>query len=92
MRGGRTRVSQYVAIAGLSGLNRNQNLLAGGAESIITVSGVVYKVHTFTATGSLTVAPYASIGSVEYLVVAGGGGGRKKSDALAAAVAVRAVW
>jgi predicted Rossmann-fold nucleotide-binding protein len=87
MRGGRTRVSQYVAIAGLSGLNRNQNLLAGGAESIITVSGVVYKVHTFTATGSLTVAPYASIGSVEYLVVAGGGGG---GNMTAVAAAVRA--
>ena len=74
MRGGRTKVSQYVRFTGLSGLSRAQNLLVGGKESIITVSGTVYKVHEFNATGTLEVAPFATLRNVEALVIAGGGG------------------
>jgi hypothetical protein len=50
---------------------------SGGIESLITVSGVVYKVHQFRSIGSdaLIVNDSGSDGIVEYLVVAGGGGG-----------------
>jgi hypothetical protein len=45
---------------------------AGGTESNVTISGIVYKLHTFTSSGTLTVS---SGGEFEYLVIAGGGGG-----------------
>lgn len=49
----------------------------GGIESIITVSGITYRLHVFTAIGSntLTINDSGSDGIVEYLVVGGGGGG-----------------
>ena len=68
MRGGRTRVSQYVAA------NNKANLLSGGVESYVQVGGVLYKVLTFTSTGTLSVTTLGAV-NAEYLVVAGGGGG-----------------
>lgn len=44
----------------------------GGTVTNINVSGVNYRVHTFTSSGTLTVS---TGGVVECLVVAGGGGG-----------------
>ena len=50
--------------------------IIGGDETTITENNVIYKVHTFTATGILTVTSADNnIASVECLVVAGGGGG-----------------
>ena len=50
--------------------------IIGGDETTITENNVIYKVHTFTATGILTVTSADNnIASVEYLVLAGGGGG-----------------
>ena len=50
--------------------------IIGGDETTITENNVTYKVHTFTATGILTVTSADNnIASVEYLVLAGGGGG-----------------
>lgn len=46
-------------------------LFTGGTESDITIGGVTYRVHRFTASGTLTLV---EAGEVEYLVVAGGGG------------------
>jgi hypothetical protein len=45
---------------------------SGGTESNVTISGIVYKLHTFTSSGTLTVS---SGGEFEYLIIAGGGGG-----------------
>ncbi len=53
---------------------------SGGTVTEITVSGTVYEVHSFTATGSSTFTPPSGAGSVEYLVVAGGGGGGNSTD------------
>ena len=47
----------------------------GGAESLISIDGVQWKIHSFTSTGSLSVSSVGSIGQADYLVVAGGGGG-----------------
>jgi hypothetical protein len=50
--------------------------IIGGDETTITENNVIYKVHTFTATGILTVTSADNnIATVEYLVVGGGGGG-----------------
>lgn len=49
----------------------------GGVETIITASGVFYKVHTFTASGDFTVT---QPGTVEYLIVGGGGAGGTGED------------
>jgi autotransporter-associated beta strand protein len=46
----------------------------GGTVTDITVSGINYRVHTFTSTGSSNFV-VTNGGNVEYLVVAGGGGG-----------------
>ncbi len=53
---------------------------SGGTVTEITVSGTVYEVHSFTATGSSTFTPPSGASSVEYLVVAGGGGGGRSID------------
>ena len=45
---------------------------SGGVETFATIGGVSYKVHTFTADGTLT---FTVGGNVDYLVIAGGGGG-----------------
>ena len=68
MRGGRTKVSQYVSAG------NKANWLSGGTETYVQDSGVLYKVMTFTATGTLSVTAMGAA-NVEYLVVAGGGGG-----------------
>jgi hypothetical protein len=49
----------------------------GGVESVITDSGMTYKLHVFTTVGSdtFTVLDAGSDGMVEVLVVGGGGGG-----------------
>lgn len=50
----------------------------GGTISVITVSGIPYRVHTFTTAGNFSFVVTSvgtSNGLVEYLVVAGGGGG-----------------
>lgn len=44
----------------------------GGTVTDITISGVDYRVHTFTSNGTFTVTKNVN---VEYLIVAGGGGG-----------------
>jgi len=50
--------------------------IIGGDETTITENNVIYKVHTFTATGILTVTSADNnIASVDYLVLAGGAGG-----------------
>jgi hypothetical protein len=50
--------------------------IIGGDETTITENNVTYKVHTFTATGILTVtSANNNVASVEYLVLAAGGGG-----------------
>jgi hypothetical protein len=72
MRGGRTRVSQYVNVNPRYKLQQTFN---GGVESYVSVAGVFYKVHTFSATGTLSFGSQAAEGlDTEYLVVAGGGG------------------
>ena len=45
---------------------------SGGSESNVTISGIVYKLHTFTSSGTLTVS---SGGEFEFLIISGGGGG-----------------
>jgi len=45
----------------------------GGTISTYTDSGVTYRVHTFTSSGTFTVATGTK--NVNYLIVAGGGGG-----------------
>jgi hypothetical protein len=45
----------------------------GGTESTYTSGGTTYKVHTFTSSGTLTVA--SGVKSASMLLVAGGGGG-----------------
>lgn len=47
-------------------------LITGGTETDITVSGVNYRVHTFTSADTMTVI---NGGEIEYLVAGGGGGG-----------------
>ena len=44
----------------------------GGSVADVTIDEVTFRVHTFTATGILTVT---TAGTAEYLVLAGGGGG-----------------
>ena len=44
---------------------------SGGTESDITIGGVNYKLHTFTATGALTVS---QAGLFDVLILGGGGG------------------
>jgi len=44
----------------------------GGIETEYALSGIYYKVHTFTTSGNFSVT---GSGSVDYLVVGGGGGG-----------------
>lgn len=46
---------------------------SGGTETTITDGGVNYKIHTFTSSGTFTVANGGE--GVEYLVLAGAGGG-----------------
>jgi phage tail-like protein len=50
----------------------------GGTETTVTISGVRYKIHTFTSSGTLTMV---SPGDVEYLVVGGGGAGGSHTGA-----------
>ena len=45
----------------------------GGSETTISVSGVNYKVHTFTSSSTLSVS--SGISDIEYVVIGGGGGG-----------------
>jgi len=47
----------------------------GGATTDVTINNIVYRTHTFTSTGILTVTSATDGASIEYLVVAGGGGG-----------------
>jgi hypothetical protein len=73
MRGGRTKVSQYVNVNPRYKLQQTFN---GGVESYVSVAGVFYKVHTFSSTGTLAFSSQATTGlDTEYLVIAGGGGG-----------------
>jgi hypothetical protein len=49
----------------------------GGTITNITVSGIPYRVHTFTTLGTSTfsISDLGTLGKIEYLLVAGGGGG-----------------
>jgi hypothetical protein len=58
-----------------NGLVRSGIRATGGTESIIYEDGVLYKIHKFTTSGTLTVTAVGSFDEIEYLVVAGGGGG-----------------
>ena len=44
----------------------------GGSVADVTIGETTFRVHTFTATGILTVT---TAGTADYLVLAGGGGG-----------------
>ena len=50
----------------------NKFSASGGSESTVTVSGILYKVHVFTTSGTFTAD---SAGSVDVFLAAGGGGG-----------------
>ena len=50
----------------------NTVLLRGGTQTDITVSGVSYKLHTFTSDGNFVVS---TGGWFDVLLVGGGGGG-----------------
>ena len=56
-----------------------QIVATGGTITTVVQNGVLYKVHTFTATGSSTFRVASGSGKVWYLVVAGGGGGGSSS-------------
>jgi len=66
-----------VTIPGNSQITLGASLIpvfaTGGSEADIAVGDAIYRVHTFTSTGILTVTSGSL--SAEYLVVAGGGGG-----------------
>jgi hypothetical protein len=47
----------------------------GGTESEIIISGVTYKIHTFTSSGFFNITGLGSVEDIEYLIVGGGGGG-----------------
>ena len=56
----------------------SQNLptqVTGGTVTTYTSGAYVYQVHTFTASGTLTVITAPPAGTADYLIVAGGGGG-----------------
>ena len=48
-------------------------IATGGTVTDITIGGISYRVHTFTATGNHTFT-VTNGGEVEYLIVGGGGG------------------
>lgn len=50
---------------------------SGGSQTDITVSGVAWRVHSFTTVGNstFTISNLGTVGQVQYLIVAGGGGG-----------------
>jgi hypothetical protein len=52
-------------------------LASGGTEFDILVSGVIYRVHSFTSTGanSFNITSSGSVPDVEYLIIGGGGAG-----------------
>ena len=74
-----TKLSHHIKyillILGLSvGIaNAQSSIATGGTVSTITVGGIKYFVHIFTANGTFTTT--ATISGLEYLVVGGGGGG-----------------
>jgi hypothetical protein len=49
----------------------------GGSQTDITVSGITWRVHSFTTVGNstFTVSNLGTVGQVQYLIVGGGGGG-----------------
>ena len=49
----------------------------GGTESYVTVSGTTYRLHTFTASGTLNIS--SDITAVDYLIVGGGGAGGEEN-------------
>ena len=51
---------------------------SGGTETTQTIDGTVYKIHTFTQSGTFTVDQGST--TVEYLVIAGGGGGGRSDN------------
>jgi hypothetical protein len=68
--------SESTTVALWLGVSAFEPIVAtGGTEYLISIDGVQWKVHSFTATGSLSVSSIGSIGQADYLVVAGGGGG-----------------
>ena len=65
--------SESTTVALWLGVSAFEPIVAtGGTESEIVISGVTYKLHTFTSSASLTVS---SPGEAQYLMVGGGGGG-----------------
>jgi hypothetical protein len=75
--GGQSRVIMRPSITSV--------IAEGGFETNVSINGAVYKVHSFTATGILTVTSAVNDGAlVEYLVVAGGGGGSNGGGGAAA--------
>jgi hypothetical protein len=47
----------------------------GGTVTDVNIGGILYRLHTFTASGTFTVTQVGNSNAVSYLVVAGGGGG-----------------
>ena len=58
--------------AQLNRFQTNQAFATGGVVTNIVENGILYRVHTFTSSGTLTVV---NAGKMEVLCVAGGGGG-----------------
>jgi hypothetical protein len=57
-------------------ITKDANFFAsGGTITEITQNGVVYRVHSFTTTGSSTLTVNRLLKNCEYLIVAGGGAG-----------------
>jgi len=78
-----TKVFYFVQIAydahnyQLSEALFSPTVATGGTESVITASGVDYKIHAFTTVGTsvFTVSSVGTTPTVDVLVVGGGGGG-----------------
>ena len=53
----------------------------GGTVTDVNIGGILYRLHTFTSSGTFTVTQLGNSNAVDYLVVAGGGGGAIASGA-----------
>ena len=73
-----TGIIEYFTGSSWYSISSTGILATGGTTSDITVSGVNYRVHTFTDVGISTFTVTRG-GEVEYLVIGGGGGGSNSS-------------
>ena len=73
-----TGIVEYFTGSAWYSISETGIIATGGTVTEITVSGVNYKVHTFTDVGVSTFTVSRG-GEVEYLVIGGGGGGSRQS-------------